>query len=269
MIWNARNGKVKIGNAHMDYVTFGKGNKNLVMLPGLGDGLTTVKGMAFPLAITYNIYATDYKVYIFSRKNELEKGFSTREMAKDQAAAMAVLGISRADVIGISQGGMIAQYLAIDHPDCVHKLVLALTSSRPNETIRSTVTAWIQMASQGDYRNLMIDTTEKSYSQKAIRKYRILYPILVRIGKPRNFDRFLIQARSCLNHNAYADLSKISCPVLIIGGRDDKIVGMKSSYEIAEQIKNCTLYIYENFGHAAYEEAEDFNKRILQFLKDR
>ncbi len=52
-----------------------------------------------------------------------------REMAKDHAEAMTALGISKADVLGISQGGMIAQYLAIDYPDLVNKLILAVTSA--------------------------------------------------------------------------------------------------------------------------------------------
>ncbi len=47
MLYNAYNGSVCVGNSEMDYVSFGNGNKNLIMLPGLGDGLATVKGMAF------------------------------------------------------------------------------------------------------------------------------------------------------------------------------------------------------------------------------
>ena len=47
MFYNAHNGSVCAGNSEMDYVSFGNGNKNLIMLPGLGDGLATVKGMAF------------------------------------------------------------------------------------------------------------------------------------------------------------------------------------------------------------------------------
>ena len=109
MFYNARNGSVFVGNSQMDYISFGKGNKNLIMLPGLGDGLSTVKGMAFVFSIMYRIYAKEFTVYVFSRKNHLQEGYSTREMAKDQAEAMAVLGISKADVFGISQGGMVAQ----------------------------------------------------------------------------------------------------------------------------------------------------------------
>ena len=109
MFYNAHNGSVRVGDSEMDYISFGNGNKNLIMLPGLGDGLSTVKGMALVFSMMYRIYVKEFTVYVFSRKNHLQEGYSTREMAKDQAEAMAVLGISKADVFGISQGGMVAQ----------------------------------------------------------------------------------------------------------------------------------------------------------------
>ena len=49
----------------MDYVTFGKGKNPLVIIPGLGDGLQTVKGMAMPFSIIYRILAERYKIYVF------------------------------------------------------------------------------------------------------------------------------------------------------------------------------------------------------------
>ena len=265
MFWNAQNGSVSIGDTDMDYVSFGKGRDALIMLPGLGDGLTTVKGMAIPMAITYRMFACNYKVYIFSRKNYLPEGYSTRDMARDQAEAMKKLGISKAKVVGISQGGMIAQYLAIDYPELVEKLILAVTLSKQNEMVREAVTKWIGMAMQGSYKDLMIDTAEKSYSERYLRKYRRLYPLLGKIGKPKDFSRFMIQATSCIGHDAYAELENIICPVLVIGGDNDRIVGVNASYEIADKIKNCELFIYKGLGHAAYEEARDFNKRVQDF----
>ena len=266
MFYNAHNGSVRVGNSEMDYISFGNGNKNLIMLPGLGDGLATVKGMAFVFSMMYRIYAKEFAVYVFSRKNYMQEGYSTREMAKDHAEAMTALGISRADVLGISQGGMIAQYLAIDYPDLVNKLILAVTSANSNEIIKRVAGVWIEMAKQGNYKDLMIDTAEKSYSEKYLKKYRRIYPLIGKIGKPKSFKRFLIQAASCISHNAYAELSNIVCPTLVIGGDCDKIVGTTAASAIAKKISHSELFIYNGLGHAAYEEAKDFNERILNFL---
>lgn len=266
MFWRAKGGSVSIDNTDMDYISFGNGDNILIMLPGLGDGLTTVKRMAIAMAMAYRTYAKDYKVYVFSRKNQLHKGYSTRDMAKDQAKAMKLLGINKAKILGISQGGMIAQYLAIDYPDLVEKLILAVTLSKQNKNIQEVVRNWITLAEQENYKQLMIDTAEKSYSKNYLKKYRLLYPLLTKVGKPKDFSRFLIQAASCIQHDAYMELDNIVCPTLVIGGANDKIVGVTSSSELADKIKYSELFIYKDFGHAAYEEAKDFNNRVLYYL---
>lgn len=148
MFWNAKNNSVSIDGTDMYYVSFGKGNSDLIIIPGLGDGLATVKGMAILLSIIYRVYTSDYKVFVFSRKNNLEEGYTTRDMARDLAEAIKLLGIGKAKVVGISQGGMIAQYLAIDYPELVEKLVLAVTSSRKNEMLEEVVSNWITLANK-------------------------------------------------------------------------------------------------------------------------
>lgn len=59
---------------------------------------------------------------------------------------------------------------------------------------------------------------------------------------------------------------KIQVPTLIVGGERDYIVGNKAAYEIAENISDCKLKIYEKYGHGAFEEAKDFNDLVLKFL---
>ena len=139
MLWNAKNGKLKLDDAEMDYIRFGSGPQTLVMLPGLGDGLRTVKGTAVPMAAMYRAFAGDFTVYAFSRKSPLPEGYTTRDMARDQAAAMEDLGIERAHIFGVSMGGMIAQWLAIDHPEKVERLVLAVTSAEPNPILTESI----------------------------------------------------------------------------------------------------------------------------------
>ena len=64
------------------------------------------------LALVYRGFAAAYQVYVFSRINELPENYTTRDMATDIAEAMEVLGLKRVAVLGISQGGMIAQRIA-------------------------------------------------------------------------------------------------------------------------------------------------------------
>ena len=101
MLYNAKNGTLKIGGTTMDYIRFGTGTRILVMLPGLGDGLRSMKGTALPMAFMYRIFAKDFTVYAFGRKNVLPEGYTTRDMARDQAEAMEQLGIEKlTDIIG-------------------------------------------------------------------------------------------------------------------------------------------------------------------------
>lgn len=268
MFFNAKDGSIKVDNTDMNYISFGAGKKTLIIIPGLGDGLKTVKGYSVLLAMMYKEYAQRYRVYVFSRRNKLPKEFSTRDMARDISNAMIELNIKNTDVLGVSQGGMIAQYLAIDYPQKVNRLCLAVTLSKQNETVNKTVSSWIEMAKLSDYKNLFIDTAEKSYSEKYLKKIRWIYPILSRVGKPKDFNRFIVMADACLTHNSYNELTKIKCPTLVIGGVDDKIVTSKASEEIADKIENSQLYMYQGLGHATYEEAKDFNARVLEFFNN-
>lgn len=74
---------------------------------------------------------------------------TTREMAEDLNSAMEALGLRKAAVVGVSQGGMIAQWLAIDHADKVETLVLTVTLARPNSAVRRAVKTWTAMAKRG------------------------------------------------------------------------------------------------------------------------
>ena len=106
MFWNAKNGCVHIGETDMNYVSFGHGSNAFIILPGLSDGLLTVKGKALLLAKPYVKFFQEYTVYMFSRKNKMPKDYSVRDMAANQAKALKELGITKASVMGVSQGGI-------------------------------------------------------------------------------------------------------------------------------------------------------------------
>ena len=260
-----RNACVAVGKTEMYCVSFGCGDKKLAVLPGLSDGLATVKGKAWILSTPYRKFFRDYTVYMFSRKNEMPAGYTVREMAEDQVLAMKQLGLERAYLLGVSQGGMIAQYIAIDHPEMVAKLILAVTAPNANETVSRAVSGWIDMAERGDHAALMKDTAEKVYSKEFLQKNEKLIPLLARFTKPASYDRFLKNAKAILSFDARNELGKIRCPTLILAGDDDKTVGNAAPYELHRAIAGSELYVYQGLGHGAFEEAKDFYDRVLAF----
>lgn len=267
MIFHASSGQINSNGERTDYISFGKGGRNLVMIPGVGDGLKTVKGMALPFAFLYRELAQEFKVYVFSRPVDLKPDATTSDMAESLYHAMLALDLSKASVVGVSQGGMIAQYLALNHPDIVERLVLVVSLSRPNPTVISAVDTWMAMARRGDYKGIMLSTAELSYTPKKAKRAKRTYGLLGSLGKPKSLERFLIQAKSCISHDAYERLDEIKCPALVIGGTEDRIVTGEASKEIAERIQGSELYMYEGFGHGLYEEAKDFIHRVAEFCK--
>ena len=257
---------VDIGGAKIPCAVFGKGKKNLIMLPGLGDGLTTVKGKAIPMALMYREFMKDFTVYVMSRREPLPKDFSTKDMAADVALFMERMGIEKASVLGVSMGGMIAQHLAIDYPEKVGKLILTVTSARPNPILEASIEEWVSCAKRGDHTAFMDSNVRRIYSEEYYRKNRWLVPIMGKLTKPISYDRFFIQADACLKHNAFDNLHQIQVPTLVIGGEKDNALGGDASREIAAQIPGAELRMYEQWGHGLYEEAGDFNQTVLNFL---
>ena len=267
-MFNAKNATVQLSNGEMDYIRFGTGKRILMILQGLGDGLRTVKGTALPMAAMYRMFAKDFTVYAFSRRNDLPRDYSTRDMARDQAEAMEKLGIHKADILGVSMGGMIAQYLAIDCPEKIGKLILTVTSARPNGILEESLAEWISLAENNDPAGFMDSNLRRIYSEGYYRRNKWMAPIVGKLTKPKSYDRFFIQARACMQHDAFDSLKTIRVPTLVVGGERDLCLGPEASREVAAQISGSKLRMYEQWGHGLYEEAPDFNDLVLEFLKE-
>ena len=250
-------------NRDIDYLVFGRGKKSLIMIQGLNT--RGIKGAAYSLAYMYRMFAKEYTVYVFDRRPDVFEGITIRDFALDVAEAMDALGIKNADVLGVFQGGMIAQYLAIERPDLVNKMVLAVTLSENNDTVESVIHRWIQMVQTDSMKEFIVDMAEKMYSDAYVKRYRPFFPLLALLQKPKDAKRFIILAKSCLTCNTYELLDKIQCPVFVIGGKQDKIVTGEASIKMANKL-GCQLHMYEDLGHAAYEEAKDFNQIVYNFF---
>ncbi len=266
MLWNAKNGLVHFPETDMEYVRFGSGEKNLVILPGLGDGLRTMKGTAVPVAAMYRLFGSDFTVYVFSRKNLLPKMYSTRDMARDLMLAMKALSVEKADILGVSMGGMIAQHFAADYPQMLGKLILAVTCPGANDIMTEAIELWMDMAKRGDHMALMDSNVRRIYTDGYYQKTKRTIPLVAAMSKPKSYERFLIQAQACLTHDAYDRLPQITAPTLVIGGEQDRVVGSEPSRMLAERIPGARLHMYPDQGHGLYDEVKDFNQFVLDFL---
>ena len=267
MIYQAKNDTVTVRGGDMDYIRFGTGERILIMIPGLGDGLRTVKGTAKPMAAMYREFTRDFTVYAFSRVNNLPVGHTTRDMARDLAQAMEQLEIEKADILGVSMGGMIAQHFAADYPEKVNKLILTVTAARPNPILTESIEEWIGLARVGDHGAFMDSNLRRIYSEDYYRKNKWMIPAVAKLTKPKSYDRFFIQAEACLNHDASHRLGLIQAPTLVVGGGKDLALGGEASEELAAKIPDATLHMYEQWGHGLYEEEKDFNRLVLDFLQ--
>ena len=257
---------VETGDMRMNAISFGKGPRPLVLISGLN--LRDVRGAdaALGLWALYRGFGRDHTVWCFDRREDLPAHYSLERIADDISAGMDRLGLRGADVLGVSQGGMIAQYLAARRGDLVRRMVLGVTLCRPNETMNARISAWCEYARRGELTKIADEYMRSNYSPRYLKKVGPFLPLLIRAMKTMPPERFLTLAETCLGCDTYELLDRIRCPVLVLGGAQDLIVTAEGSREIAGRL-GCELYIYEDGGHSVYEEqAGDFNRRVREFF---
>ena len=259
---------VKTDAFTMDYFQFGQGKETLVILPGLS--VQSVMDSADAVAEAYQLLTDDFTIYVFDRRKELPAIYSVYEMAQDTAEAFRALGLNQMCLFGASQGGMIAMEIAIEQPELVQKLVLGSTSACVAETQYRTVEKWIQLAKAGNTMDLYLGFGETLYPQDVFEQSRVLLAKAAKCVTDEDLNRFIILAEGMKNFDVTNDLEKIACPVLVIGSIDDQVLGADATAQIAEHLNKRSdfeLYMYDGYGHAAYDTAPDYKERILRFLE--
>ena len=255
---------VKAESFTMDFFQFGHGKEILVILPGLS--VQSVMSFADTVADAYQILADRFTVCVFDRRKELPAYYPVEMRAQDTVKAFQTLGLNRISLFGASQGGSIAQDLAIHHPELVRKLVLGVTLSRPNPVAEKSINTWVEMVKGRGLTAVAEDYTYKGFSESYLKKNKIFIPLSLKLQKFMDKERFVALAKAVLTVDTYDRLNEIKCPVLVLGGGQDKIASREASVEIAEKL-GCEYYIYEDLGHEAYSESKDFNRRIYDFFK--
>ena len=249
-------------------MNFGVGNRDLLILPGLST--VGIAGKGESLAGRYSALGKDHRVTVLDMPQPIPEDFTFETAARTAALAMESLGIARADVLGISMGGMIAQYLALCRPEMVRSMVLVSTVSGPDRILKENLDRWIRTAPNARRRELEKTMFALMHTQSHTERFSgLLFPENSPAGDyEKEFDRkrFVALCRLCLSCSVYERLSGIAVPALVIGGAGDRVMDPESFRLTAEGL-GCELFIYPELGHALYDEAADFLQRVLSFFE--
>ncbi len=248
----------------MDYIQFGHGKKNFVILPGLS--VHSILRYAEGIREAYRCFCDEYTVYVFDREKDIAPGYTVREMARDTAAAMHRLQIKSADVFGASQGGMIALYLAADYPDLVRKMILGSTLAAPNATFNQAIEKWTDCARRKDAQGLVSAFADAVYSPATLAAHREALIASEMEITDDEFRRFLILAQACQGYDCTHRLADVQCPTFVIGSAGDRVTTGAGAEQLAKAL-GCSLWLYgPEYGHGVYDEAPDYKERCLEFL---
>ena len=253
----------------MDYVRFGSGERTLVILPGLS--VQSVMGAADAVEAAYRALESDYTIYLFDRRKELPPSYSVREMARDTAGALRALSLEDVCLFGASQGGMMAQVIAVEYPGLVRKMVLGSSSSHVREEQYRVIDGWVRLAKSGDRVGLYLDFGRKLYPPALCEQYRDALVKTAETVTDAELERFVILAEGIRGFDIRDELGRIRCPVLAIGDYADQVLDADATMEIAERLDrrpDFRLYLYAGYGHAAYDTAPDYLERIKRFFAD-
>lgn len=251
----------------MDYFKFGHGGRTMVIIPGLS--VQSVMGSADQVAQAYESMTDEFTIYLFDRRSNLPDTYSIADMAQDTSEAISALGLGQVYLFGTSQGGMIAMKIAIDHPDQIAALVIGSSSARVGEDEYRTIDRWIKLAEENKAEDLYLEFGEAVYPHDVFEQSKDLLIQLAATVTPEDLQRFVILANGIRGFDINDDLARITCPVLVLGSKDDQVLGGDASVSIAEHLggqAGSELYMYDGYGHGAYDTAPDYKDRILAFL---
>jgi 3-oxoadipate enol-lactonase len=188
--------------------------------------------------------------------------------AEDLKNLMDKLGIQKAHLVGLSNGGMIAQHFVLNFPEKVGALVLVDTCSYIGTLLDSIITLWIKATQIGGSEFRYDVSLPFIFSEDFIKQNREILEQMKKMSTEINPANAVINlARGTLKHNTNDRLSEIKAPTLILVGEEDILIPMKYSKLLNERIKGSRLVIINGSGHApSIEKPKEFNRIVLDFV---
>lgn len=259
--------RVKINSIELHYEISGYGPP-VVFINGLTMDVNGWLLQVEPFGRKYRVLRYDCRGQGASDKPDGE--YSQELHAEDLKNLLDKLEIPRAHLIGLSNGGMIAQHFALRYPEKTGALVLVDTCSHVDTILELIITSWIKSAEAGGS-GLRYDVAlpylfSESFAKMNLDKMRASKEMNLAINPAESTIRL---AKASIRHDLRDRVAEIKAPTLIISGDEDILVPPKYSRILREKIKNSTLVTLKGCGHVPpIEKPEEFNSIVMSFLKD-
>jgi 3-oxoadipate enol-lactonase len=251
----------RLGDIELHYEERGEGPA-LLLIPGIPAIADDWASLAEPLAASRRVIAYDNRG---SGRSTVTLGpYSTRQLAADAVALLDHLGVERADVFGISMGGMIAQELALGWPERVDRLVLGCTHAGIAHAAR-------QPRESG--RAFALETDDWALRMRALAPFAFtanVDPELLRrfiekkSGDVQDRAGYRAQIDAVLAHDTFDRLPALERPTLVITGDDDRVIPAASSDVLHGRIPGSELHVVRCAGHLFFIEAPEETLDVLE-----
>jgi pimeloyl-ACP methyl ester carboxylesterase len=261
----ARNGPVALA-----YDVRGRGSP-LVLIQGVGVGRWGWEPVADRLARRFQVITIDNRG--IGAADTPGGHYSTRVMAQDVLAVLDDAGIQHASVVGTSLGGMIAQELALAHPERVDKLILVATipggpRSRPMPLGTTYLFAWAPfMTSQTKLQQF----ANTALGPETLRRRPKLARRLAarKLAHPQSQHGWRAQIEAGMLFNPLGRQRRITQPTLVVQGTADQVVDPGNASVLAGLVPGARLQRFDGAGHLLYwEQPKRFVRVVTDFLTD-
>ena len=257
--------KLYVNSVNINYEIEGEGEV-VVFINGL---TMTLAGWAYQLrdfTQKYRVLRYDCRGQGGSDKPEDEY---TQELhAEDLSVLLGRLDIDKAHLIGLSNGGMIAQHFALKYPEKTNSLVLVDTCSYVGKLLELTVHSWIKATEAGGndlrYDVLLPQIFSESFVENNLELIKSMKEFSAQVNSPQSVINL---ARASSKHDLRSRVSQIKSPTLIISGEEDILIPPRYSKILNSEITDSELVIIKDCAHVPpIEKPEEFNSIVLEFL---
>ena len=197
--------------------------------------------------------------------------YTMEAMADDAVSVLDAADVDQAHVYGFSLGGMVAQQLALRHPDRVRSVVLGATHPGGPRAVRPSadVLAFFRSRASMTAKDAARASVPFNYGPRCRREHkdRIAEDIRRRLAHPFPEHAYRAQMVAVALHNCYRRVQRIETPTLVVHGRHDRIVPVANAEILAERIPRAELRILDEAGHLYSTEQPEVEEEIARFFK--